>query len=204
MSTAQKIGWGVMTLLAFSIGLVPLYLLTLGYEAGFSHMLHHVDFYRTAAEAHFFFGAIALLVGPFQFLKSLRQKYINAHRTMGKLYMVSCLVAGLAGLIMATNANGDIWVKLGFGLMAVFWLVVTTQAYLKIKAKDINAHRRWMVRSYALTLAAVSLRVQMGIWLGVAGLSFETTYLIVAWACWVPNLFLAQWFLSKPLKPALA
>jgi hypothetical protein len=61
-----------------------------------------------------------------------------------------------------------------------------------------------MIRSYALTLAAVTLRL----WLPlsqVAGIDFMTAYVAIAWLCWVPNLLVAEWFLRRrPRRPVLA
>jgi hypothetical protein len=48
-----------------------------------------------------------------------------------------------------------------------------------------------MVRNFALTFAAVTLRV----WLPAgtaAGVPFAVAYPVVAWLCWVPNLLAAE------------
>jgi hypothetical protein len=48
-----------------------------------------------------------------------------------------------------------------------------------------------MVRNFALTFAAVTLRL----WLPgsvLSGVPFEVAYPIVAWLCWVPNLVVAE------------
>jgi Predicted membrane protein (DUF2306) len=50
-----------------------------------------------------------------------------------------------------------------------------------------------MWRNYALTLAAVTLRVYMGVAQEVIGFSFEAAYPVVAWLAWVPNLVVAEW-----------
>lgn len=58
-----------------------------------------------------------------------------------------------------------------------------------------------MVRNFALTFAAVTLRL----WLPasvVSGVPFELAYAIVAWLCWVPNLAVAEWMLDRGAPPA--
>ncbi len=65
------------------------------------------------------------------------------------------------------------------------------RAYAAIRARDIELHRRWMVRNFALTFAAVTLRL----WLPasvVSGIPFEAAYPVIAWLCWVPNLLAAE------------
>ncbi len=60
----------------------------------------------------------------------------------------------------------------------------------------MRQHRLWMMRSYALTFAAVTLRAQIGIGVALLGLSLEEVYLIVPWLTWVGNLILVEWWLA--------
>jgi len=60
-----------------------------------------------------------------------------------------------------------------------------------------------MVRNFALTFAAVTLRL----WLPASiasGVAFEVAYPVVAWLCWVPNLVLAEWLFNRKAGPAAA
>jgi hypothetical protein len=50
-----------------------------------------------------------------------------------------------------------------------------------------------MIRSYALTLAAVTLRLYLPS-SQLAGLPFTVAYPAISWLCWVPNLLIAEWF----------
>jgi Predicted membrane protein (DUF2306) len=54
-----------------------------------------------------------------------------------------------------------------------------------------------MYRSYALTLAAVALRIYMPLSFAL-GIGFEDAYQVVSWLCWVPNLvFVEAWLLPR-------
>jgi len=55
----------------------------------------------------------------------------------------------------------------------------------------VLAHQRWMIRSLALTFAAVTLRVYLPLSVAV-GLPFDVAYPVIAWVCWVPNLLVAE------------
>ena len=68
---------------------------------------------------------------------------------------------------------------------------------------DIESHRQWMIRSYALAFAAVTLRIYMPFMQAVLGMEFLDAYLIVAWMCWVPNLLVAE-LIVRMTSPALA
>lgn len=100
----------------------------------------------------------------------------------------------LAALVLATMSQGGLPTHIGFGLLAVLWLGTTATAYRHIRAGQQVAHRRWMTRSYALTFAAVTLRIYLPLSFAV-GLPFEPAYQAISWLCWVPNLIVAEWFI---------
>jgi hypothetical protein len=91
---------------------------------------------------------------------------------------------------MATFAFGGIVSKLGFASLAVLWLYTGLRAFLAIRRGEVSEHRRWMVRNFSLTLAAVTLRILLPL-SGIAGIPFEVAYPAIAWLCWVPNLLVA-------------
>ena len=55
-----------------------------------------------------------------------------------------------------------------------------------------------MIRNFALTLAAVTLRNYMPLMLLAFGPSFRQSYVTVSWLCWVPNLLVAEWLVRRP------
>jgi uncharacterized membrane protein len=141
---------------------------------------------------HVFAAVTALLIGPLQFWAKLRLLRPRLHRWLGRIYLgFGVLCGGLAGLYMSQFANGGLVVRLGFGTLALVWLWTGFQAYWSIRAGAVEAHRAWMVRNFALTLAAVSLRVYLPLSM-MAGIEFGTAYAFIAWLCWVPNLLLAE------------
>lgn len=150
-----------------------------------------------AIHVHVFASALALAIGPAQFSQRLRLLHPSVHRWLGRVYLgVGVGVGGAAGLVMATHATGGLWARLGFGLLAVAWLYSGVRAYLAARGKSFVAHRRWMVRNFSLTLAAVTLRLYLPSALA-AGIAFEQAYPIIAWLCWVPNLLLAEMFFNQ-------
>jgi hypothetical protein len=95
-------------------------------------------------------------------------------------------------LALALGTEAGLVAAAGFGLLAVPWLATTAVGVWKARARDFAAHRQWMIRSAALTFAAVTLRHELPL-LVLGGLEFPTAYTIVAWLCWVPNLLVAEW-----------
>lgn len=155
-----------------------------------------------AVYAHVFASVAALGLGPFQFLGRLRAARPRLHRVLGRLYLgVGVGVGGLAGLFMALHAFGGPVARAGFACLALAWLYTGWRAYRAIRARDVTAHRRWMVRNFALSFAAVTLRL----WLPasfVAGIPFELAYPAIAWLCWVPNLLVAERYFQTGPGPA--
>jgi uncharacterized membrane protein len=150
-------------------------------------MGHPLAFY-----VHIAAGTTALAVGPWQFLAGWRRRAPGLHRMMGMTYVAACTVGGLAGMAIAPTSNGGPLAASGFFTLAVLWLVTTGTAFISILRHDVAAHHRWMRRSFALTLAGVTLRVYLPLAL-VDASQFLQVYAVIAWACWVPNLIIVEW-----------
>ncbi len=154
-----------------------------------------------AVIGHIAGGAIALFAGAFQMNAALRARFLRMHRWSGRVYVGAVLVGGLGGLTLATRSQGGLVTHVGFGLLAVLWIATTAAAYWYIRRGDVTTHRRWMIRSYSLTFAAVTLRIYLPLAL-VSGIPFIEAYQAIAWLCWVPNLLVAEWWLLRPGGPA--
>jgi uncharacterized membrane protein len=146
---------------------------------------------------HIIFSMLAILIGPFQFLPGLRKgRLLKVHRWLGRAYLLSVLLGGLSGLYMAQFAYGGIITELGFGTLACLWLYTGYRAYRDIRNKNIEGHREWMIRNYALTLAGLMLRVWVPLSIPT-GIDFAMAYRFIGWLCWVPNLFVAEWIVRR-------
>jgi uncharacterized membrane protein len=151
---------------------------------------------------HVLGSGLALLLGGFQFVARLRTRRIALHRWMGRIYLLCVLIGGTGGVVMATTADGGLVGKVGFFLLGVAWLVSGWQAYAAVRRGDISNHQVWMTRNFALTFAAVTLRLYLGLMTGPLELDFADAYPVVAWICWVPNLIVAEWLLIRHPRPA--
>ena len=139
---------------------------------------------------HAFFGGVALGLGTLQFRRRLVVGRRKLHRVVGLIYIAAAALTGIAGLYMSFYAFGGIVARLGFGSLAVLLLTTTAVAYARIKQHDVVAHREWMIRSYVLIFAAVTLRIELPILIGLFG-AFRPAYVTIAWLSWVPNLLWA-------------
>ena len=179
---------------------IAFYGLTFPFSGANAPFRAHLDALPLGAIPHFLGAGVALLLGGFQFLPSLRQKRPALHRNLGRVYLVSVLIGGLGGLVIATVSHGGMSTHIGFGMLAMLWLGSGMAAWRAIRRGDIVAHRRWMTRNFALTFAAVTLRLEVPLLVAVYGASFNAAYQTVAWLAWVPNLLIAEWWLLRPLQ----
>jgi uncharacterized membrane protein len=199
----KALGLGILQLLALVV--VAYAVLAYGFQPlgkfGLPEMGANFRAHALGIQLHVFAASIALLLGPLQFYQRLRGRWPRLHRITGRLYLgAGVAIGGLAGLYMATFAYGGLVAKLGFATLALAWLGSGFRAYRAIRAGDIATHRRWMVRNFALTLAAVTLRILLPV-SGLSGIPFATAYPAIAWLCWVPNLLVAEWILARQMTP---
>ena len=191
----RKAGWVMMTVLAVIIAVYALLVLLLpGFGPPF--IAERRALVPIALVAHLVGGLTALVLGPWQLNSRLRARAIGRHRWMGRGYVLAVLIGGLGALGLAPLSEEGLVTHVGFGLLAVLWLTATFMAYMRIRAGDPARHRVWMIRSYALTLAAVMLRIYLPL-SQVAGIPFADAYQVVAWLCWVPNLVVAEWLVLR-------
>ena len=155
----------------------------------------------TAFYVHVFSSLFALLAGFTQFSKHIRIAYPRIHRSIGKAYVVNILlITGPAGLLMAFYANGGISSRLGFFTLSVLWWYYTYQAWRSALARDFSRHRAFMLRSYALTLSAITLRIWKLSFAHYLGLPPMDIYRMVAWLGFVPNIVVVEYWLYRERK----
>lgn len=161
---------------------------------------HHLYKHPVATYAHFGLGPLALMIGGFQFLEKIRLRNTNIHRTIGWIYTASCIWAGVAALPLAVNTTAGPLAAVGFLLLSVFWVCATGKALILARQKDFYAHRVWMIRSFALTFAGVTLRLYIGLFHGFMEIDFAPVYTFAAWFSWVGNLLAVELYLASQTK----
>jgi len=139
-------------------------------------------------------AATALLVGPLQFRSQLRARRPKLHRVLGRVYVTGCLVGGATGLLLAVGMTTGPVGTAGFSSLAVVWLFATARAWRLAVRRALAQHREWMIRSFALTFAAVTVRVYLPI-SETLPVELDDAYRAIAFLSWVPNLIVAELYL---------
>lgn len=155
-----------------------------------SFLAHQLPIYT-----HVFTASVALLVGPFQFLASVQRRK-SLHRVLGRVYVAGVALGGVSGLYLSLFATGGLLARSGFFVLSLVWLATAGQGLRAILAGRVRDHRAWMLRSFALTFAAVTLRLQLGVAMAL-GVEFLDVYPWLGWTAWLPNLVVAELFLVR-------
>src|ERR1035438_141315 len=108
---------------------------------------------------HTLAGIFALLIGPINFSSRIRQRHIQLHRVLGRIYVISVFIGAATGVALATGRPGFP----GTSMQAAAWIVCTTAAFITARNRQTAQHRQWMVRSYAVTFTFVSSRA-LNLW----------------------------------------
>jgi uncharacterized membrane protein len=156
---------------------------------------------RMALSLHALGGAVALLAGPLQFAPRFRESNWNRHRLLGWIYCSAVLLGWCASIWIAPHAQTGWIAASGFLALGAAWMAATGLAVRFILRGDAMTHRRWMIRSYALTAAAITLRLYLPLSF-VLHVPFSIGYPAVAWLCWIPNALAAEVYLRFVPTPS--
>jgi uncharacterized membrane protein len=170
-----------------------------------AHYAGQSRFIRHALLVHVSSGGLALLLTPLQWSARFRRRWLAAHRIVGRITAVAIMVGSVSGLIIAQVSYAGLVGAIGFSALALLWAASCSQMVRHARAKQLDLHRRWAIRTTALTFAGVTLRALVGI--GIAfqqpatevatQAAFDRVYVVMPFLCWVPNLLLAEWILRR-------
>ena len=186
--------WYIVVFFAILVGIIPILYLFYGVNEGFLELKSpttlHNNFWWFFLYTHAFSGGLAILIGWLQFNKTLLIKYKKWHRNIGMLYVLSALIASISGLYIAFYATGGIISIIAFVMIAVLYFFTTYVGFILAKKRDFKRHQNFMTYSYAICLAAVSLRLMTTI-SQILGFDYISSYQYIAWFSWIPNIGIA-------------
>lgn len=195
----MSIAWWVVAVLGVGIGLYVLPpLVTFDADMTQIPLNPDVDWHKFVLMMHGVPGAIALVVGPFQFLPAIRKRWPRAHRYMGRVYLLAVLVGCIMGFTSALVSVSGFSMQAAFVLLALAWFYSGLKAYVAARNRRFHEHRIWMIRNYAFTFTAVTLRLILVAGRPfidtIPGLTFPELYAFSGWGSIVICSLVAEWF----------
>jgi uncharacterized membrane protein len=145
--------------------------------------------------------SIFAILGAFQFSTGLRRGRPGWHRAAGRLVVACGLLVGLSGLwltLFYSHPDGSqpllYALRLLFGSAMVVSIVLGFAAILR---RDVNRHRAWMTRGYAIGLGAGTQALTLLVGEVILGPPTELSRALLMGAAWVINLGVAEWVIRK-------
>ncbi len=111
-------------------------------------------------------GACALFLGPMQFSDRLRQRYLRLHKTIGWIYVAGALIVAPLGAYIQYfegRTGGSFSFTMAAASDAAMLMLTTAIALFFVLRGNIQQHRQWMTRSYAVALVFLEVRVISGV-----------------------------------------
>jgi uncharacterized membrane protein len=127
---------------------------------------------------HIAFACVAMASGLLNFWTRSYEKHRRLHRLNGCVYVSSVLLVVLTSGYMAPYATGGKINSMGFNLLNLVWLAITTTAIVHIRKKRVLQHRRWMIRSYAFCFTNMLIHLLTFVLYGMIGITYVTSYMI--------------------------
>lgn len=155
---------------------------------------------------HAFFGGLGMLLGVFQFSNRLRARYLQTHRILGYVYVVSVFIASPLAVPMTMRFGPSL--VAASCIQSFGWMLTTAIALYCIRRRNIAQHRRWMIRSYPFAMVFTVTRMIIPIppifRLGVVGIE-TVVWTVIALAAILPNVVL-EWpaIMARPLRKTFA
>ena len=143
------------------------------------------------------------VLGAFQFSSGLRRRHPGWHRAAGRVLVVLGLAVAGSALWMTQfygqpEHTGDLLYlfRLTFGTAMAAFIVL---GFTAIRRRDIDSHRAWMTRTYALALGAGTQVFTQGLGEAILG-THEGTRDVLLGSAWVINLAVAEYLIRRPAR----
>jgi uncharacterized membrane protein len=129
----------------------------------------HFANHRTLTLTHILPAMLFMVLGPLQFVRSLRSKHPRFHRWSGRIFLTASAVVGVTGLTLAFGKTiGGVDEKAAIALFGSFFLIALAKALWYAVRREFAQHREWVIRGYAIGLAVATVRPIMGTFFAAA------------------------------------
>lgn len=169
----------------------------------------HIATFKWWLLPHGIAGACALLLGPMQFSERLRQRHLQLHRIVGRIYVAGVFTSAPLGFYIQyfeERMGGTRSFSIAGAVDATLWMFTTGLALVFAMKGHLQQHRQWMTRSFAVALVFLEVRVIAGVsgWEKLGDAAIET----IVWCCLSFSILMAdvvlQWQEFARRRPALA
>lgn len=140
-------------------------------------------------------GGLFLLLAPIQFVPAIRNRYLRAHRRLGRVLIIAALISGAAGLFFGFyRPIGGVREAVPIALFGVFLFISAIRAYVAIRKGQVAVHREWMIRAFATALAISTVRIAAAAidYAQVWANNHRSQFVLAIWSGWLITLAIAE------------
>jgi len=135
---------------------------------------------------HIIPGLLFVVLGPFQFVRTLRCRRPALHRWTGRVVLAAGAIIGSTALVMSPQmAIGGANETAATMLFAAIFLFALVRAYLYIRRGNVALHREWMIRAFAIGLAVTTARPIVGAFFATGRVTHLTPHDFFGTAFWL-------------------
>jgi uncharacterized membrane protein len=155
-------------------------------------------------------GLLIFILGPIQFIPSLRKRNLKWHRISGRIYLISGFMGAVSGFIIGTLNPFMGFTGQGFNeamataFLSAYVFFCLIMAIYHIRNRRIGPHREWMIRGFALMTAIATERLMLTGFRAALdvdiGILFGTTF----WMAAILNLAIAESWITLTRTPGNA
>lgn len=197
--SAARIGQIAFFTFSYLLIAVSLRFLVIGGERAFPASYYQMELKPLTMTVHILASSVAMAVLPLQFVRSLRRAHPRLHRWLGRVCVTGVVLGGLSGANLALSSRYGGFGAVGFFLGASFWTAAAVIVAWMAAFGRGTAHRGWVIVLAALSLGAVTIRIEMPLFLVFFGLTGDFNVELTAWTCWALNLLVLGLWHSRVL-----
>lgn len=168
-----------------------------GFLSKKNELLANESLWVVMIRIHIILAIISLITGPLGIIKSIRAKSLTYHRWNGRIYVLSIILNYIPGMYVSFFATGGWLSTVGFLFLNTLWIITTILGYLYIRKGQVLTHSKWMIRSFFLSFANMVIYIIVAITHNALSFSYETSYTIAVWICWILNLSVAELLIRR-------
>ncbi len=131
-------------------------------------------------------GLLFVVLGPLQFVSTLRTRRPGLHRWIGRVVLASGMIIGVTALLMSPQmAIGGANETAATTLFAILFLCALGKAFMAIRLGKVALHREWMIRGFAIGLAVAFVRPIVGVFFATRRITHLTPHDFFGTAFWL-------------------
>lgn len=153
--------------------------------------------HATASYLHIILGAVLYILGPVQFIDSVRRNHRNLHKLSGYIFIVSLLVSGIASIYMGVKFPvGGSQETTSTLIFATIMMFSVCRALYMVLEGNIELHKEWMIRSYMIALGPATMHMVIPMFIQIGGKGIGEALALSLWIGFVLHLILAEVWIS--------